>query len=120
MNAMRIMLVLLLLLACGCSGENTNDGTGGSGDSTGLKIVAPLSGIYLGAYDWREHSTKPGVKEFEDAAGAKVALTSGGVCISREGQPFSVDAACLKRLNQKGYVVLIDVVSRNHSPQQII
>ncbi|MBN2137332.1 MAG: hypothetical protein JW720_05975 [Sedimentisphaerales bacterium] len=120
MNVMRIMLLSLLLLACGCSGENTIEGARGSGDGTGLKVIAPLNGIYLGAYDWRENSSKPGVKEFEDALGVKVALTSGGVCISRESEPFSIDAACLKRLNQKGYVVLIDVVSRKHSPQQII
>ena len=27
---------------------------------------------------------------------------------------------CLKRLNEKGYVVLIDVTLRGHSPQQVI
>ena len=113
---MRNMLIALLLMPCGCSTEYAADRS----DGTGLKIVAPSKGIYLGAYDWRESNRKPGVLEFEEATGSKVALTSGGVCISGEGQPFWIDAACLKRLNGKGYVVLIDVVPRGHSPQQIL
>ncbi len=42
------------------------------------------------------------------------------MCVSSEGHPFSVDAFCLRRLNEKGYVALIDVVPRGYSPQQII
>jgi hypothetical protein len=115
-NVMRNLLITFLLMLCGCFTKHAAD----RGDGAGLKIVAPSKGIYLGAYDWREGNRKPGVKEFEEATGSKVALTGGGLCTSAEGQPFSIDAACLKRLNGKGYVVLIDVVPRSHPPQQII
>lgn len=119
MHAARIMWVPFFLLMHGCSVRHLTEGMEGLCDGTGLKIAAPTEGVYLGAYDWLENG-KPGVKEFEDAVGAKVALTSGGVCVSREGQPFSINAACLKRLNEKGYVVLIDVVPRSYSPQEIL
>ena len=113
---MRQIWISLVLASCGCTSEMAVD----IGDGTGLKIVAPSRGVYLGAYDWREGDRNPGVKEFEDATGSKVALTSGGVCISCESQPFSVDASCLRRLNAKGYVVVIDVAPRGYLPQQII
>lgn len=111
------MIAMFLLLAMPVGAEEPYE----AGSKTRpLKIVPLSQGIYLGAYDWREGNCKPGVKEFEDAIGVKVALTSGGVCISSEGQPFSVDSTCLKRLNERGYVVLIDVALRRYSPQQII
>lgn len=112
----RIILLALILLCIGCTKESVLD----SRDGTGLKIIAPSNGVYLGAYNWQENNRKPGLKEYEDAIGSKVALTSGGVCVSSEGERFAVDVSCLKRLNEKGYVVLIDVVPRGYSPQQII
>ena len=96
----------------------------GSGDQRSayrrpLKVAPPPRGIYLGAYDCgAKGNRKPGVMEFERATGSKVALTGAGFCVSDEGQPFSINAASLKKLNEKGYVVLIDVTPRRYLPQQ--
>jgi hypothetical protein len=115
-NMIRNVVCALVLATCGCSAQSTVE----VDDGSTLKITPPSRGVYLGAYDWRENDRNPGVKEFEEAIGAKVAITSGGVCVSSEGRPFSVDESCLRRLYEKGYVVLIDVVPRGYSPRQII
>ena len=115
-NVMRNMAIALLVMLCGCLTNYAADRTEG----WGLKIVAPSKGIYLGAYNWMESNRKPGVMEFERATGSKVALTGGGFCISDEGQQFSINAASLKKLNEKGYAVLTDVTPRRFLPQQII
>jgi beta-mannanase len=80
---------------------------------TGLKILPPTSGVYLGAYDWQENKTKPGVKEFEDAIGKKVAIFgSGGKCTSPEDQTFDINVDCLNELYTKGYITEIDISPR--------
>ena len=105
-----------------CANECTNGrclGTTGN-----LKIVAPQNGIYLGAYNWLENGEKPGVKEFEDAIGKKVAIV-GVQCISPETQKFKINVSCLNELYSKGYVTSIDITARdptnkNFTAQDII
>lgn len=132
MNKTPKCIVLLLIFAAvvvlflACDENDGEDGVTGDeqypGDS--LKIQPPGIGVYLGAYDWMENGEKPGIEEFETAVGKKVALTGGGVCISAENQPFSIDVSCLQTKYDNGYTILTDISLREsdkiYLPQEII
>ena len=132
MNKTPTCIVLLLLFIAvvvfflACDENDSEDGVTGDEEYPGdsLKIQPPGIGIYLGAYDWMENGEKPGIEEFETAVGKKVALTGGGVCISAENQPFSIDVSCLQTKYDNGYTILTDISLREsdkiYLPQEII
>ena len=83
-----------------------------------LKIIPPTTGVYLGTYNWQEYGKKPGVKEFEDALGKKVAIV-GARCVTPENLSFKIDVVCLNDLYNRGYVTEIDISGRVQSTGSI-
>ncbi|MCK4649948.1 hypothetical protein KAT36_01825 [Candidatus Pacearchaeota archaeon] len=69
-----------------------------SSSSTGLKILPPDNGIYLGSYDFDN-----GLDVFEQAIGKKVAIAPN-VCFNAEATIPKFDINCYEKLYQKGYV----------------
>jgi len=110
-----IILSVLILGIVGCYSKTDLR-------SSGLKIVPPKDGIYLGAYNWVENN-QPGAKEFEDAVGKKVGII-GAQCIPSEFLKLKLNVSCLNKLYNKGYVTEIDITARdpakNFTAQNII
>jgi hypothetical protein len=66
---------------------------------SGLKIVPPTTGIYLGSYNWGGR----GIADFEAAVGKKVAII-GGVCSAQEDKLPTFNSSCWNSWYAKGYV----------------
>lgn len=109
------MPLVLIVFLSGCTQPPEND------DKTGLKIIDPGNGIYLGAYNFDN-----GQEEFEKAIGKKVAIGcknpiyDGGT----EGTTPNFDRAGHEKCYQDGYTSVYGIEylipSNTHSPQAII
>lgn len=124
--AKRRVAVILFIIFCGlfliyrCAHSQTSS----------LKISPPQDGIYLGAYDWKESGQNPGVKEFEDAIGKKVAIASQLSYIKPypDGEQSlpAFNRSAYERAYLEGYVSTFSFEFRlpnpaaNTSPQSII
>ena len=113
-RSLRLVLAVSFV-AAGCLVTTTPAAPAAATAPTAMKIVPPASGMYLGAYEWRDGQTS-GLAAFEQAVGAKVAFapriknTFG--CKDSSGSEGNLpyfDAAAHERAYQAGYLTYFSV-----------